>query len=82
VKPILTDRLTISEFILDDAPFILEITNSTGWLKFIGDRNIRSIKDAEKYLINEPLSSYEVHGFGLFKVALNETNQSIGICGF
>lgn len=77
-----TDRLKISKFTIGDAPFILKITNSNGWLTYIGDRNIHSIKDAENYLNNDPIASYGVHGFGLFKVALKNSNKSIGICGF
>ncbi len=76
-----TDRLIISEFSLDDAAFILEITNSPGWLKYIGDRNIHSVEDAQNYLKNDPLTSYETHGFGLFNVSLKDSNHPIGICG-
>lgn len=77
-----TDRLRISKFTLDDAPFILEITNSPGWLTYIGDRNIHSINDAGKYLKNDPLLSYQTFGFGLFKVSIKDSNHPIGICGF
>ncbi len=77
-----TDRLIISEFSLDDTAFILEITNSPGWLKYIGDRNILSVEDAQNYLKNDPLTSYETHGFGLSKVSLKDSNHPIGICGF
>jgi RimJ/RimL family protein N-acetyltransferase len=41
-----TERLLLRPFNTDDAPFILELVNSPGWLQFIGDRNIHSIEDA------------------------------------
>lgn len=76
-----TDRLIISKFSETDASFVLEITNSPGWLKYIGDRNIHSIEDGEYYLENGPIASYETHGFGLYRVSLKNSNIPIGICG-
>ncbi len=76
-----TDRLEIIHLQFDDAPFILELVNSEGWLRFIGDRNIHSIHDAENYLKTGPLKSYKEFGFGLFRVALKDSNTAIGING-
>ena len=42
-----TDRLLLREYTLSDAPFIFKLMNSEGWLKNIGDRNIKTIEDAE-----------------------------------
>lgn len=76
-----TDRLTISKFSVADAAFVLELVNTPTWIRFIGDRNIRTLTDAEIYLLNGPMASYEKHGFGLYRVALNTTRQPIGMCG-
>ena len=76
-----TDRLTISEFDLSDQHFILELVNTPSWLKYIGDRRIYNLKDARNYLINGPLISYKQHGFGLYKLQLRETSETIGMCG-
>ena len=35
---------------MKDAKFIVELVNSEGWLKFIGDRNISNTTDAQKYI--------------------------------
>lgn len=35
---------------LDDASFIMRLLNSPGWLQFIGDRDIKSLADAEAYI--------------------------------
>ncbi len=32
------------------AAFILDLVNSPGWLKFIGERNVKTIEDAHTYL--------------------------------
>jgi RimJ/RimL family protein N-acetyltransferase len=76
-----TERLKLREFTLDDKHFIVELVNSPGWLKFIGDRNIHTEADAGDYLRNGPLSSYAEHGFGLSMVELKDTKQPIGMCG-
>ena len=47
---IYTERLKLREYTLQDAPFIYKLMNSEGWLKNIGDRNIKSLEDAEAYM--------------------------------
>lgn len=76
-----TDRLIISRLGIEDAPFILKLVNTPGWLQYIGDRNVKNLEDAGRYLQNGPLQSYAQWGFGLFRVALKSTHTAIGICG-
>lgn len=77
-----TNRLIISKFTLKDAPFFLELTNTPSWIKYIGDRDIKTIKDAEEHIKNGPLKSYSEFGFGFYKLQLKEENlKSIGTCG-
>ncbi len=76
-----TERLYISRFKLNDAPFILELVNDPSWIRFIGDRGIKTIKDAEAYLKNGPLKSYKEFGFGLYLVSLKKDGVPIGMCG-
>ncbi|SMC83657.1 GNAT family N-acetyltransferase [Cellulophaga tyrosinoxydans] len=77
-----TTRLTLREFILTDTNFILDLVNAPNWLKFIGNRGIKTNKEAEEYLLTGPLKSYATHGYGLWLVALKNTNIPIGMCGF
>jgi RimJ/RimL family protein N-acetyltransferase len=76
-----TERLRIRLLTLDDAPFIQELVNQPSWLKYIGERNVRSIADAEGYLTKGPLASYAEHGFGLWGVELIEDGTPIGVSG-
>lgn len=76
-----TERLNIRPFTLQDAAFIIELVNSEGWLKYIGDRNIKTTADAEAYLSNGPVKSYAQHNFGLWMVELKHTHTPIGMCG-
>ncbi len=74
-----TARLSLREFTISDAPFILQLVNSAGWLKYIGDRNIKTIEQAEAYLANGPIKSYSENGFGLWLAELE--SMPIGMCG-
>ena len=75
-----TQRLTLRELTFDDADFILVLLNDPDFIHFIGDRNVRSVEDARKYL-KGPLDSYERNGFGLW-MAEDKANQTpLGMCG-
>ena len=76
-----TERLIIKQFALCDAEFIVQLLNDESFKQYIGDKNVRSKEDAETYLLNGPLLSYEVHGFGLKLVQLKDSKIPIGMCG-
>ncbi|GAB5551677.1 MAG: GNAT family N-acetyltransferase [Saprospiraceae bacterium] len=77
-----TQRLTISEAQLSDRQFFYDLMNSSGWLQYIGDRGIHTLGDAENYIQNSLLASYQANDFGLYKLSLKSNTVSIGICGF
>lgn len=76
-----TPRLTLRELTLADAPFILALLNEPSWLRYIGDRGVRTLADAENYLRNGPLASYAAHGFGLWLVVRKGDAVPVGLCG-
>lgn len=76
-----TPRLIVRRFTLLDAPFIIDLLNSPTWLKYLGDRNIKTLEDARTYLSQGPIASYDTHGFGLYLVALKGTETPIGMSG-
>ena len=77
-----TERLLLRPFSTDtDAPFILTLLNEPSFLQNIGDKKVRTLEDARKYLLNGPIASYERNGFGLCLVQLKEPETSIGMCG-
>lgn len=76
-----TERLRLREFTLDDTGFIIELLNSPGWIRFIGDRNVKTEEQAINYLENGPLKSYMKNGFGLSLVERKDDNKAIGMCG-
>jgi len=76
-----TERLRLREYTLEDFDFIIKLLNSAGWLKYIGDRNIKTREQAIQYLENVPLKSYQDFGYGLSMVELRESGIPIGMCG-
>ena len=76
-----TLRLGFREFVDGDKDFIIELLNSPGWLKFIGDRNVKTKDQASQYLLNGPIRSYKEYGHGLSMVELKATGTPIGMCG-
>lgn len=77
----ITDRLIIREVTEEDAAFILELVNTEGWLRFIGDRNIRNLETARQFLLNGPMHFYQTRGYGSYCLALKENGTPIGMCG-
>ncbi len=76
-----TKRLELHKITEDDAPFYLKLFNSESWLRFIGDRKIRSLEDAKAYIRKNYLPSYELHGYGSYTVRLRSNGNTIGACG-
>ena len=75
-----TDRLILRRVTLADAPFILELLNDPDWLRYIGDKGVRNLDDARKYIENGPMAMYARYGFGLFIAQLKD-GTPIGMCG-
>lgn len=77
-----TNRLIISKVTLKDAPFFVDLMNTPSWLKYIGDRNIKSVEDAKNHLKKGILKSYKESGYGFYKVTKkSEPEKAIGIVG-
>lgn len=76
-----TERLVLRRLSFDDAEFILELLNEPSWIRFIGDKGVRTIEDARSYIAKGPMTMYEKCGFGLMLTSLKESGTPIGICG-
>ena len=81
MKVIETRRLILRRLSVADAEFILELLNDPSFLRFIGDKGVRTPDDARAYVLNGPIQSYETFGFGLYLAALKASSAPIGICG-
>jgi [ribosomal protein S5]-alanine N-acetyltransferase len=76
-----TSRLRLRHLSSADAPFILELLNDPGFIQNIGDRGVRTLEQAERYIQTGPGASYQQHGFGLDLVESKQTGTALGICG-
>ena len=75
-----TSRLILCELKTEDAAFIFKLYNDPDFILYIGDKGIRSINDAEKFIEDGPKKSYKDYHHGLYLVQLKDST-SIGICG-
>lgn len=76
-----TARLSLRELTVEDAAFMRALLNEPSWLRFIGDRGVRTVDDAREYLLRGPIESYQRHGFGMYLVERKGDAAPIGICG-
>lgn len=76
-----TNRLALRRMSPDDAEFMLRLLNEPSWLQFIGDRGVRTLADAQTYILNGPVEMYARLGYGLYIVERKEDGILIGICG-
>jgi ribosomal-protein-alanine N-acetyltransferase len=76
-----TSRLGLFEFKPSDASFVLQLLNTPKWISFIGDRGVKTVEDAIRYIDDRIVSSYRRFGFGLYLVRISESAVPIGMCG-
>ena len=76
-----TQRLILRPTSLEDADFILELLNIPKWLKYIGDRNVRSLEDAQQYISTKIRPQFERLGFGNFTIIRKSDGIKMGTCG-
>jgi len=81
LKVLETDRLILRRLSTDDAEFILQLLNEPSFLRFIGDKGVRTLRDARDYISNGPVDMYNRFGFGLYLTELKDGGVPIGICG-
>ncbi|MEP6682532.1 MAG: GNAT family N-acetyltransferase [Parafilimonas sp.] len=73
-----TNRLLLNLLTKEDHEFILQLLNSQGWIKFIGDRNVHSKEEAVAY-INKILASENLF---YWIVRIQGENLPVGIISF
>ena len=76
-----TQRLRLRHLAGDDAPFVLGLLNEPEFIRNIGDRGVRTVEDARRYIQSSPVTGYEKSGLGLYLVELRAGVTPIGLCG-
>ena len=76
-----TDRLVLRRFTAEDASFIVGLFNDEAFLRFIGDKGVRTEADAVSYIEREYIASYSRNGFGSYCVLRKHDGVPVGSCG-
>lgn len=76
-----TERLLLRPTTLGDAGFIFRLMNTPKWLRFIGDRGIRSEADARTYIQERMLPQLERLGYSSYTLVRTEDQCILGSCG-
>jgi RimJ/RimL family protein N-acetyltransferase len=73
--------LLLRRVALDDAAFMLSIWNDPAFIRNVGDRGIRTVKEAQAALEEGAFVLYEEFGYGPYCMELKEDGALAGICG-
>lgn len=76
-----TSRLRLREMTEADAAFMVELLNDEAFLRYIGDRGVRSEDEARAYLREGAIASYRKHGYGMYIAERRSDGRAIGVCG-
>lgn len=76
-----TPRLRLRWFEEADAGFLRDLVNDPGWLANIGDRGIRTRRQAARWIRDRLVEAYGRFGFGFWAVERIEDDALIGLCG-
>ena len=71
---LVTERLTLTPPEAADAAFVLELLNDPGWIANIGDRGVRTLEDAETYIVERFSKSP-------WFVVRDPQGEAVGMCG-
>ncbi len=67
-----TSRLTIRPSNQEDLPFFLQLLNSEGWIKYIGDRNVHTLEEAAVYFSTRWVGTMPNPHCGIYVIKLHD----------
>ncbi len=74
-----TSRLKIRELTSEDAAFILALTNEPATIENIGDKGLRSVADAQRFISSGPWTAQQKPGYGQFAIELKHSGELISM---
>jgi len=81
MKILETDRLNLRLLDAADAAFYLRLVNQPSWLRYIGNRGVHTLEQAQLAIAQGPHTMYERFGFCLYLVEIKNGGVAAGICG-
>lgn len=76
-----TQRLLLRRITLEDADLMLAIWNDPAFVRFVGDRGVRTVTEARTAMTEGALRLFEQYGYGPYCVLQKSDGKRIGICG-
>lgn len=76
-----TERLICRELVSDDASHIRTLLTDPDYIRFVGDRGLKTDNDAQAFIEERLQASYREFGFGFYLVIEKASGAPIGICG-
>jgi len=76
-----TPRLLIRPLTIDDAEFVLRLTMEPSVIAGIGDKGVRNLDDARRFLREGAWTNQNRAGHAQFLVELKAEKRPIGVCG-
>jgi RimJ/RimL family protein N-acetyltransferase len=80
-KSFQSKRLIIRPTSEQDAELIYHLMNSPKFIKYVGDRQLYSVVDAEKYIQDKILPQLHSLGYSNYSLINKKNGDKIGICG-
>ena len=80
-KSFQSERLIIRPTLEQDAELIYQLMNSPKFIKYVGDRQLYSLEDAEKYIQDKMLPQLHSLGYSNYSLINKKNGAKIGICG-
>ena len=80
-KSFQSERLIIRPTLEQDAELIYQLMNSPKFIKYVGDRQLYSLEDAEKYIQEKMLPQLHSLGYSNYSLINKKNGAKIGICG-
>ena len=76
-----TERLQLRWLTGDDADLMLAIWNDPAFIRYVGDRGVRTLDQAHTAMQEGVLKLYHDFGYGPYRLALRGSDEAMGICG-
>jgi RimJ/RimL family protein N-acetyltransferase len=74
-------RLRLRRLGHDDLRFLIALLNDDQFVRFVGDRGVRTLDDARHFLDYAVVDSYRRYGFGPYLVLSRTDGARVGLCG-
>lgn len=76
-----SERLLIRPTLEQDAELVYQLMNTPKFIKYVGDRGINSIEEAEKYIKIKMLPQLNTLGYSSYSLITKTDGTKIGTCG-